>query len=414
MPQALHPSPWSVVAAAPHRPAFLLGALQAVLAMLFWTYALIEQYTGASSLLSGLPIPAVYAHAFLMLFGLFPFFIFGFAFTVYPRWMAAPLVPRTTYLATAGLLGAGMLLFYVGLATARMILLTGLVLYLLGWLVGFAGLWRVFRAAPPGSRPHEIALNLALLAGAVGVGVFIYAVAADDPRGYVIAEALGLWLFLLPVVFTVSHRMIPFFSQSVLKDYRGVRPAWTLPLVVAGLALHGVLTIALDGARWLIVVDALLTLLALYHLVVWQSWRSLRIGLLAVLHVAFAWLAIGFGLYVLQEISIWVEGYPILGRAPLHALGIGFVAGMLMAMASRVTLGHSGRPLAADRLTLIAFALLNVAAVLRIIGALQVGAATVGDTLIVLAGLFWLAAFAPWAWHYAPWYVRPRADGKPG
>lgn len=414
MTNAVRPSFWSVVTAAPHRPAFLLGAVQAVIVMVWWTYALIERYAGVGSLMSGLAVPAMHAHVFLMLYGLFPFFIFGFTFTVYPRWMAAPLVPRSRYLATGSLLGLGMLLFYLGLFIARWLLIAGVVLYLLGWLVGLAALWTVFRAAHPRSRPHETVLNLALLAGAIGVGVFAYAIAFNDGFAYALAETLGLWLFLAPVVFTVSHRMIPFFSESALRDYRGVRPGWTLPVVVAGLALRGLLGLALEDARWLVFIDAPLALIALYHLAVWQSWRTLHVGLLAVLHIAFVWFAIAFMLYVAQDISIWREGYPSLGRAPLHALGIGFVASMLMAMASRVTLGHSGQPLAADRLTLIAFALLNVAALLRIGGDLEWAEGDLGYTLIVLAGGAWLAAFIPWAWHYAPRYVRVRADGKPG
>lgn len=57
------------------------------------------------------------------------------------------------------------------------------------------------------------------------------------------------------------------------------------------------------------------------------------------LHIAFLWLAIGMTLYTVQSLTLLITGVDYLGRAPLHALGIGFFTGMVVAMASRVTLG---------------------------------------------------------------------------
>jgi uncharacterized protein involved in response to NO len=98
--------------------------------------------------------------------------------------------------------------------------------------------------------------------------------------------------------------------------------------------------------------------------------------------------------------------------APLHALTIGFFSSMLLAMATRVTLGHAGQDLAADRLTLAAFAAIQAAAVLRVAADLVPASAAAG---VLLAGaLAMLAAFTAWFLRYAPAYWRPRADGRPG
>jgi hypothetical protein len=34
--------------------------------------------------------------------------------------------------------------------------------------------------------------------------------------------------------------------------------------------------------------------------------------------------------------------------------------------------------------------------------------------LLITAALAWLVVFGPWSARYAPVYLRPRADGKPG
>jgi uncharacterized protein involved in response to NO len=69
-------------------------------------------------------------------------------------------------------------------------------------------------------------------------------------------------------------------------------------------------------------------------------------------HFAFAWLAVALALAALADVAAAARRTPgLIGRAPLHALGLGFFGGMLMAMVTRVTLGHSGRPLVLDALT---------------------------------------------------------------
>lgn len=400
---------WSAFTAAPHRMLFLPGAAQAILVMLLWSIELAGRY---STLVPTLPaqFPMAWGHASLMLYGLFPFFVFGFLFTVYPRWMNVLAVPRGHYLAVFALLSGGMLLFYTGLLVARLVALTGLALFLAGWVMALAVLIGVYRRAHRRGS-HEQLLNFALAAGAVGLGLWLYTFATHDGSAARLATIVGLWLFLLPVVFTVSHRMIPFFGNAALPDYPLERPAWSLPLFAAAVAGHAACEV-LDMRTWLFIFDLPLALLGLHHSLLWNLRRALSVRLLAMLHIAFLWFGIGMTLYAAQSLILLAVGEDVLGRAPLHALGIGFIAGMMVAMATRVTLGHSGRPLVADTFTWLCFLGINAAAVVRVAAELWPG--TAGQTMNILAAAIWLLALLPWVTRYAPMYLRPRADGRPG
>ncbi|HEY9198503.1 MAG TPA: NnrS family protein, partial [Gammaproteobacteria bacterium] len=134
----------------------------------------------------------------------------------------------------------------------------------------------------------------------------------------------------------------------------------------------------------------------------------------AVLHVAFLWFGIGMALYALESLLLLGGVGVSLGRAPLHALGIGLIAGMTLAMASRVSLGHSGRALIADNLVWLCGWGLHLSALLRVFGDLPVGAQLAGLPITFLAALVWLASVLPWAAQFAPIYLRPRVDGRPG
>ena len=80
----------------------------------------------------------------------------------------------------------------------------------------------------------------------------------------------------------------------------------------------------------------------------WGVHRSMKVWILAMLHIGFAWLSISLAVYGAHSLLL-LAGKAGLGLVPLHVLMLGFIGTMLLAMATRVTLGHSGRQLAADQ-----------------------------------------------------------------
>ena len=99
-----------------------------------------------------------------------------------------------------------------------------------------------------------------------------------------------------------------------------------------------------------------------------------------------------------------------LGRAPLHALAVGFFGTVLVAMATRVTAGHSGRPLVLGRVAAFAFVGMQLVALSRVI------AEWMPDPGLWWRGtaLAWVLVFLPWVLRSAWIYATPRLDGKPG
>ena len=127
--------------------------------------------------------------------------------------------------------------------------------------------------------------------------------------------------------------------------------------------------------------------------------------------VSLAWLSIAMLLYGVQSMTLFVTGSAPFGLAPLHALTIGFFASMILAMASRVTLGHSGRELVADAVTWALFLGFQLAATARIAPDLL---GLPASLFYPLAAGIWLAAYGLWFAKYGPLYWRPRIDHKPG
>jgi uncharacterized protein involved in response to NO len=136
------------------------------------------------------------------------------------------------------------------------------------------------------------------------------------------------------------------------------------------------------------------------------------VKLLAMLHIAYAWLPIGMSLWALQGLGVWLGWSYHFGRAPLHALGIGYVASMALAMATRVSQGHSGGALVATTRTWSCFVAVQIAALVRITGELVPG--VISAWSILAAAAIWLVATTVWSGWYLPMYWRARSDGRPG
>jgi uncharacterized protein involved in response to NO len=409
---ALQPSRLTVFSAAPHRMMFFAGAVQLVATLLFWGAELAgRSIRGWAS--PPTVIPAIFAHTFLMPYALFPFFMFGFLMTTYPRWMNGSEIPRHRYTTAFVLLASGAVLYYPGLYLSKDLLTAGVTLLLAGWAAALRALFIVYRLAPASDKRYETVLNFALGAGWIGLLCYLLWLITSQPLFLDLSQQVGIWLFLAVVLVTVSHRMIPFFSSSVLENYKIVRPGWSLPVLLIGVIGHLALTLA-ELRQWLFVFDLPLAFLGLHHSLSWKFFRSFKVRLLAVLHIAFLWWSIAMLLFSVQSLALLIGGEHILGKAPIHALGIGFIASMTLGMASRVTLGHSGRPLVLDGFSLACFLGVTFTALLRIAAEIPLLAENVGVSFNLLAAGAWLLFMGAWVSRYAPMTLRPRVDGKAG
>jgi len=137
----------------------------------------------------------------------------------------------------------------------------------------------------------------------------------------------------------------------------------------------------------------------------WQGLRTLGNPILWVLHLGYLWLVVGLALKGLADAGIGDVA------AALHALTIGAIGTMTLAIMSRASLGHTGRVVKAHALTTVAYVLVSLAALARLAVPLMPDA---GLHLVMVSGVLWAVAFLLFFVIYAPILLRPRTDGRPG
>lgn len=402
---------WRVLTAAPHRLLFLAGLVDLCIASAGWLTHLVARVTGTPIAALDLAVAPVWAHAFPMLFTVLPAFIFGFLYTTFPRWMDGPPVRRATWVATAAALVAATLGWTAGLLAGRSWLVCSGALAVVGLGTGLATLLHAIAHARS-VVSHAIVASIAVAVGVVAAAGFTWGVAAQDEFALHFAVRSALWGFLLPVFFAVCHRMIPFFSQNALPGYVAWRPVWAL-VAVTGLAWSRVLLGAAGVLQPLVWVDVALAVVSATCVLRWTSLRARGNPLLWTLYAGAAWLPVAAALQAVRDGSFALTGTWALGRAPIHALAVGCFGSLLVAMVTRVTAGHSGRPLRMDRLALACYAGVQLAAATRIWSELA-GSPPLASRLLVASAALWLLAFAGWSARNAAIYLSPRVDGRPG
>jgi len=409
MPDMTTPAPASspsLLAAAPHRMMFFIGAGNVLLAMAWWAAWLAAQRWPGLQVPQAATYPG-WLHAFVMQYQVLPSFFFGFLITVFPRWMGLPEVPRWRYLPVGVGMFGGQAMMLLGALGLEVALVVGLFMTLAGW---GSGVWILGRLllAERGRTWHARSCFAAMLLGLFGVACFGMLLMTGSPWWALVGIKLGSFGLLLPVYLTVAHRMFPFFAGNAVPGYVAWRPMWLLAAFWVLAMVHLVLEL-LHAYAWLWLAD--LPMLSLSLRVLWRWWpRGRAPGLLSVLFVGLLWWPVTFALFSAQSLRYLGTGEFLLGRAPAHALFIGLFGSLLVAMVSRVTQGHSGRPLKMYGLAWLAFGGIQVVAVMRIAAELM------PDVLLwqALSAIGWLVVLAPWVARIGRIYLSPRADGKPG
>jgi uncharacterized protein involved in response to NO len=361
-------------------------------------------------------------HGAVMTFGFIPLFFSGFLFTAGPKWLGVAPPKATQLLAPLLLQALGWLLWLLGGHLALLVALSGLALSLVGLLWMSAMFWQLLARSSAAETTHARIIALACGVGGASLAGLTASMASGADDVALAFVLTGLWGFVVAVFVVVAHRMIPFFTSSAMPQVLVKRPIWALWFMLA-LVVVQVLSAWLDllqlqgtawGAAWL-VLRGVLELGAgaclLWLAGVWGFTQSLNNRLLAMLHIGFVWLGLAMLLGGIHHGGSWATGKDILPLGALHAVTMGCLSSLILAMVTRVSAGHSGRPLVAERWVWGMFIALQLVTVLRLIAAWP-GVHT--RWLLVLAASGWGILMIVWGWPLANWYGMIRPDGRNG
>lgn len=379
------------------RPFFLLAGLWGCVAPIAWI-----------AMLSGqVPAPAWLSpfawHAHEMLFGLVVAAIGGFLLTSVPVWTGRTPVTGSRLAGLAALWLAGRVAMLAAAALPSSIVAA----CDLAFPVALAAtLARPLLTASQRRNWGIWAIVLAL----GGADAMMHAEALGLARGAVsVALRFAIWLVVALIV-VVGGRITPAFTRNALVRAGVQAPvrarAWLDRSAIALVALLPLIELVCPRTTWSGAVELAAALAVGARMLGWQSLRTGRDPLLWSLHAGYAWVAIGLLLVALSDLT-----QALAFNLGMHALTAGAMGSMILAVMTRVGLGHTGRPLVLPRGASLAYALVHAGALARLVATFL---PDVYLPALTLAAILWSAAFGLFSALYAPILMRPRVDGQPG
>ena len=385
------------------RPFFLGGSVYAVLLMSLWLAVVATAATGAPD--SWFPVlgSPVAWHAHELVFGFAAAGIAGFLLTVVPNW-TGELPLSGAPLAT---------LFVVWVAGRFVIWFSAVLPYSLVAAVDISFLPLVCGAAAiqlfkrPAARNLVFLLILAILtAGNVVFHAAISGLLSVDPLA---AVRFGM-LVVVTMIALIGGRIIPAFTHNWLHLNASDGPmprrlAWLDALSIISIVLFVLTYLGDIPGHWHGLAATIAALTNGIRLYMWRGWATWKAPIVCILHVGYAWIVIGF---FLSAVCAFAPSIP--ETLAMHAFGAGAIGTMILAVMSRASLGHTGRPITASQQVVVAYVLVTLSAVMRILGPLAVP--EFSSVVLTLAALAWTAAYTLFVLVYAPILTTPRVRSK--
>ncbi len=382
----LRPTP--VLLSVAFRPFFLLAAIWAAASMGLWLAAL----TGAS----WLPAPGPAWHAHELLFGVVAAAAAGFALTAVATWTGTPALAGWPLLGLVLLWLAGRLIWLI---TGGPTLVTAGVNLMFLPAVCLALLSRLLPAG--NRRNYPLALILLVFTAAQATWYF-------GPAWQQLGVSAGM-LTVAAMISLIGGRITPAFTRNWLRAHQRletVRDFPALEIANVGALLLAAVAILLGMTGLTAGLTLIAAAAAAARCTGWNSGRILGEPLLWVLHLAWLWLVLG----------LLLNGLTGLGLLPMslgwHALGAGTIGTILIGVMTRVSLGHTGRPLVLPQGSTFLYVLITLAALSRVGSAAFPALNTL--PMLAFAAIAWFAAWIGFLLLFAPMLLSPRPDGRPG
>jgi uncharacterized protein involved in response to NO len=371
------------------RPFYLGASAFAALSVVLW----IGSYAGFLPLAYG-GDPVRHAHE--MVYGFAVAVIVGFLFTAGRNWSGRPTPHGPLLAAFVALWLAGRLLAFTP------------------WTLAAAFVSAAFPVAAAaalavpfvqsGLRRNYFFVGLLVAIGAADLVVQLALSGAIAwPARAGLHAGLDIVLFVIAVI---GGRVIPMFTNNAIPGADATRWSSIEKLAIGSLAVLAVADVLQLPPEVLALVAAFAAIAHAARLSLWHPWRTFRQPLVWILHLGYAWIVVHLALRVPGEMG-WMPA-----TLATHALTVGGVGCMTLGMMTRTARGHTGLPLAAGRGEIACYALVGLAAFVRVFCPMLAPSHYVAA--VVVSGLCWAAAFGTYVFLYAPVLVRPRLDGRPG
>ncbi len=377
----------------PHQPFFLNGMILFIIFLLI----LSAKYAGIVSIKSSI----LEFHAYPMIQIVLIQFFLGFLFVVFPRFLTQPSITVQTYMNRYFLYTLGSAVYIISLFTTKDMTQIAIIILLIANAMSFKTLFDIYKKSVVENKHDTTWILVAFSFGILSNFLFLVST-FDFSFSYKIQKFsiyLGFYLFIFALIFTISQRMIPFFTTGRVPNYKINKSKYILEISFFLLGLK-VISSSLNYPPISIIVNFALFAFFAYELLRWRLPIFKTTAIMWVLYLALIWIPVGFFVFLIESVSNLLNLNLFFGQFPLHIIAIGYFVTIFIGFGTRVVLGHSGKIPAADKMTTTIFWFIQIVVLMRIFAGISPNIGLDYAFWISLSAFLLIVTLLVWSYKY--------------
>lgn len=377
----------------PHQPFFANGIIFFILFM----GLLLGSYSNVLTLDSAV----LDFHAYTMVFVVFIQFFLGFLYVVFPRFLMQAEIEPQVYMKN--------FLFYficsIGIFLSFLFSLNIHLLFIpilfVTQIFSFRILYAIHKKSITKEKNDTKWVLIFFSAGLVTHYLFIISL-VDFSYAYQIKQIAinsGFYLFIFGIIFTISQRMIPFFTSMKVPGYV-INKSKKLMEVLFVLLILKVFILSFGTVELNIIADIPLFILFVRELIKWKLPVFKSIAIMWILFISLYWIPFAFFISILESLSAIFNTGIVFEKAVIHTIAVGYFITVLIGFGTRVVLGHSGQTPHADKFAISIFIAVQFIAFFRIFASLSTNMNLDYILFINLSSFLIIAGLIIWSSRY--------------
>ena len=377
----------------PHQPFFTSGILFFILFMSLFVSSYSNILTLDSSVLT--------FHAYSMIFVIFIQFFLGFLFVVFPRFLIQSEIQIKVYM------NLFLLYFFVSLGIFLTLIFYSKItfifqiLMLITQIMSFNLLYSIHKKSVVKVKEDTKWILIAFFMGLLSHGLFIVS-NLDFSYSYMVSKIAincGFYLFIFMIIFTISQRMIPFFTTAKDPTYK-INKSENLLILVFSFLILKVVLLSFDNVKLNLIADIPLFIIIVRELIKWRLPIFKVPAIMWVLYVGLYWIPVAFFISIIEGLTAFYDPTIIFEKAVIHTLALGYFVTVLIGFGTRVILGHSGNIIYANNFAIFIFIFVQIIAIFRIFTSFSLNFELNYITLLNLTAILLIFGLFLWSSKY--------------
>ncbi|OCL83566.1 NnrS protein [Arcobacter porcinus] len=347
-------------------------------------------------------------HAYALIFIVFIQFFLGFLFVVFPKFLMQAEIEPKVYMKQFYLYFISSLGVFLSIIFYSKLIIYFQSLMLFTQILSFILLYKIHKRSTMPVKNDTKWVLISFFTGLISHFLYILSEILTNYSYELLKFSVnsGFYLFLFMIVFTISQRMIPFFTRVMVPDYQINKSKYLLDIFFV-LLLIKVIVLSFEDAKFNLFIDIPIFLFLVRELYKWKLPTFKTPAIVWILHLGIYWIVVAFFVSIIESIFAYIYPNIYFEKIVIHTLALGYFVTVLIGFGTRVILGHSGRKIETKLFAKLIFIFLQIFILFRVFTSISTNFSLDYALLIEINTIILIVLLLVWSLKYIVILIEP-------